>query len=125
MEAEHQADAETAVLTAFHIHGHSKFTAITRSMSRKRIGVVQVSLQGATSKGNLHCFTMHQPNCCIPGTLSCREHCNPNRLQRTGMVCRFQKLLRWHVMHLAGGDKWIVNIPAEGKVNAWPTSPID
>jgi hypothetical protein len=40
-------------------------------------------------------------------------------------VARIQKLLGWHVMHLAGGDKWIVNIPAEGNVNAWPASPTD
>jgi hypothetical protein len=39
-------------------------------------------------------------------------------------VARIQRLLGWHLIHLAGGDdKWIVNIPAEGDVQAWPASP--
>jgi hypothetical protein len=38
-------------------------------------------------------------------------------------VARIQRLLDWHLMHLAGGDKWVVNVPAEGNVQAWPASP--
>jgi hypothetical protein len=39
-------------------------------------------------------------------------------------VCRIQRLLGWHLVHLVDGDnKWIVNIPAEGNVQAWPASP--
>ena len=40
-------------------------------------------------------------------------------------VARIQRLLGWHLMHLVGGDKWVVNIPAEGNVQAWPASPTD
>ncbi len=38
-------------------------------------------------------------------------------------VARIQRLLGWHLMHLAGGYKWVVHIPSEGNVRAWPSSP--
>ena len=40
-------------------------------------------------------------------------------------VLRIRRLLAWHLMHLVGGDKWIVNVPAEGDVQTWPASPKD
>jgi len=38
-------------------------------------------------------------------------------------VARIQRLLAWHLVHLVGGDKWVVNIPNEGQVKAWAASP--
>jgi hypothetical protein len=38
-------------------------------------------------------------------------------------VARVQRLLGLHLVHLAGGDKWIVNVPAEGDVQVWHASP--
>ena len=40
-------------------------------------------------------------------------------------VARFQKLLSWHTSELLNGDRWIVNVSGEGRVQAWPVSPID
>jgi hypothetical protein len=40
-------------------------------------------------------------------------------------VLRIRRLIVWHVMHLVGGDKWVVNVPPSGDVQAWPASPID
>jgi hypothetical protein len=40
-------------------------------------------------------------------------------------VARIQRLLGWHLIHLVGGDKWVVNIPAEGNVQVWAASPTD
>ena len=40
-------------------------------------------------------------------------------------VSRIRRLLAWHLMHLVGGDKWIVNVPVAGDVQAWPASPKD
>lgn len=39
-------------------------------------------------------------------------------------VARFQRLLSWHNTQLLNGDRWIVNIPWEGPVQAWAASPI-
>jgi hypothetical protein len=36
---------------------------------------------------------------------------------------RIQGLLTWHLMHLTDGGVWVVRIPAEGDVQAWPASP--
>lgn len=38
-------------------------------------------------------------------------------------VARFHKLLSWHNTELSNGDRWVVNIPCEGPVRAWPVSP--
>lgn len=38
-------------------------------------------------------------------------------------VARIQRLLTWHLMHLTDGGVWVVKIPAEGDVQAWPASP--
>jgi hypothetical protein len=38
-------------------------------------------------------------------------------------VARVQRLLGLHLVHLAGGDKWIVNVPAEGDIQVWHASP--
>jgi hypothetical protein len=38
-------------------------------------------------------------------------------------VARIQRLLRLHVTHLISGDKWVVNIPADGNVQVWAASP--
>jgi hypothetical protein len=40
-------------------------------------------------------------------------------------VARIQRLLSWHLMHLVNGTVWIVKIPAEGDVQAWPAAPND
>jgi hypothetical protein len=40
-------------------------------------------------------------------------------------VSRIQALLGFHYVHLVGGDKWIVRIPQEGKVEASSASPVD
>jgi hypothetical protein len=38
-------------------------------------------------------------------------------------VVRIRRLLLWHVMHLVSGDKWVVNVPLTGAVQAWPAAP--
>lgn len=38
-------------------------------------------------------------------------------------VVRIRRLLLWHVMHLVNGDKWVVNVPFAGVVQAWPAAP--
>jgi hypothetical protein len=38
-------------------------------------------------------------------------------------VARVQRLLAWHLMHLTDGGVWVVKIPDEGDVQAWPASP--
>jgi hypothetical protein len=40
-------------------------------------------------------------------------------------VSRFQGLLSWHITELLSGEKWVVNIPAEGLVRAWPAVPVE
>jgi len=34
-------------------------------------------------------------------------------------VNRFQKLLSWHITQLLSGERWVVNVPADGPVRAW------
>ncbi|HVC59647.1 MAG TPA: hypothetical protein VND19_04685 [Acetobacteraceae bacterium] len=41
-----------------------------------------------------------------------------------GWVSRIRRLLGWHTMHLLSGDKWIVNMPPEGIIQAFPASPM-
>jgi hypothetical protein len=36
---------------------------------------------------------------------------------------RIRRLLGWHYMQLLSGDKWIVHMPPQGDVQAWPASP--
>jgi len=38
-------------------------------------------------------------------------------------VERFRRLLLWHSTELLSGDRWIVHVPAEGKVRGWSASP--
>lgn len=38
-------------------------------------------------------------------------------------VMRIRRLLGWHFMHLLSGDRWIVHMPPQGDVQAWPASP--
>jgi hypothetical protein len=40
-------------------------------------------------------------------------------------VGRIQRLLSWHLLHLTDGGVWVVTIPAEGDVQAWPAAPND
>ena len=37
-------------------------------------------------------------------------------------VARFQRLLSWHCATLLNGDRWVVNIPGEGKVHVYPAT---
>jgi hypothetical protein len=39
-------------------------------------------------------------------------------------IARIQKLLAWHRVQLLNGSIWIVRIPNEGDVQAWPASPL-
>jgi hypothetical protein len=39
-------------------------------------------------------------------------------------VARFQRLLSLHSVTLLNGDRWIVNIPAEGNVHVYPATPL-
>lgn len=38
-------------------------------------------------------------------------------------VARIERLLNCHLVRLIDGDVWVVTVPAEGSVNAWPASP--
>jgi hypothetical protein len=38
-------------------------------------------------------------------------------------VARIQRLLSWHLMHLTDGGVWVIKIPTEGDVQAWPAAP--
>jgi hypothetical protein len=40
-------------------------------------------------------------------------------------VARIQRLLGWHAMFLLDGGKWVIHIPPEGNVQAWPASPLN
>jgi hypothetical protein len=39
-------------------------------------------------------------------------------------VARFQRLLSWHSVTLLNGDVWVTNVPGEGHVSAWPSTPV-
>jgi len=39
-------------------------------------------------------------------------------------VARFQRLLSWHSVTLFNGDAWVTNVPSEGHVRAWPSTPV-
>jgi hypothetical protein len=38
-------------------------------------------------------------------------------------VTRIQRLLSWHNIELIDETRWLVNIPPEGNVQAWPAAP--
>jgi hypothetical protein len=40
-------------------------------------------------------------------------------------ISRVQRLLSWHQVTLLDGGSWVVNIPPEGGVHAYPTRPVD
>ncbi len=39
-------------------------------------------------------------------------------------VTRFQRLLSWHVVTLLNGDVWVTNVPGEGPIQSWPSTPL-
>jgi hypothetical protein len=39
-------------------------------------------------------------------------------------IARIQRLLTWHRTHLLNGEIWVVQIPGEGNVRAYPAAPI-
>jgi hypothetical protein len=39
-------------------------------------------------------------------------------------VTRFQRLLSWHSVTLLNGVVWMINVPGEGHVRAWPSTPV-
>jgi hypothetical protein len=38
-------------------------------------------------------------------------------------VARIERLLYWHLVRLIDGDVWVVTVPVQGEVRAWPASP--
>src|SRR4051812_2567910 len=40
-------------------------------------------------------------------------------------IARIKRLLSWHLMHLTDGGVWVIKIPNEGDVQAWPAAPND
>jgi hypothetical protein len=40
-------------------------------------------------------------------------------------IARIKRLLSWHLMHLTDGGVWVIKIPSEGDVQAWPAAPND
>jgi hypothetical protein len=48
----------------------------------------------------------------------------PLRYPVATWVERIQRLLGWHHVQLIGGGLWIVQIPNEGDVLAWPADPL-
>lgn len=40
-------------------------------------------------------------------------------------VARIERLLYWHLVRLTDGDVWVVTVPVQGEVKAWPASPRD